>query len=102
MTSRKEIVPYSLSRNTLKCRGKHADEVKQEGNPDTRLYDNEHGRFSVFVNHEDPLILKKNRDLDEAYSNAVNDGTGIFQLREVSVFFQSINRMGTIATEQHT
>lgn len=37
------------------------------------------------MNDEDPLILEKNRCLDEADINAVKDGIDIFQLREVLV-----------------
>ena len=38
------------------------------------------------MNDENSLILKKNRGLDEADTNVINDITDIFQLREVLVF----------------
>ena len=50
------------------------------------MYCNKHGRFPRFVDDEDSLILKKNRSLDEADINIIQDIIDIFKLREVSAF----------------
>ena len=86
MTSNEKLIPDFLSRTALKYLEKCFNQVKEEDGPDTRLYYNKHGRFPCFMNDEDPLILKKNRCLDEADINPVKDGIDVFQLRGVSVF----------------
>ena len=51
--------------------------VEEKDDPDTKLYCNKDGRFAGFVNDEDSLILKKNRGLDKADVNAVQNGTDV-------------------------
>ena len=77
MTLSKKFIPNSFLRATQKYLKGCSDQVKEEDDPDTRLYCNEHGRFPGFVNDKDSLILKKNRGLDQADINAVQNGTNV-------------------------
>ena len=87
MTSSEKLIPNFLSGATLEYLKKCFDQVKEEDDPDTRLYYNKHGRFPCLVDDKYSLILKKNSGLDEADINAVKDGIDIFQLRELLVIF---------------
>ena len=86
MTPDEKFIPNFLLRATQKYLKGCFDQVKEEDDPDTRLYCNKHGRYPGFVNDEDSLILKKNRGLDQADINAVQYGTYVLQLRKVLVF----------------
>ena len=86
MASSEKLIPNFLSRVTLEYLEKCFDQVKEEYCPDTRMYCNKHGRFPRFVDDEDSLILKKDRNLDEADINVIYDVTDVYNLREVSAF----------------
>lgn len=86
MTPPEKLIPNLFLRATLKDRKECFDQVKEKDDPDTRLYCNKRGRFPGFIDDKDPLILEKNRRLDEADIDAVQNGNDVFQLREVLVF----------------
>ena len=82
MTLSEKKIPNFLLRATQKYLKECFDQVKEEDDQDTRLYYNKHGRFPGFVNDKDSLILKKNRGLDKADINAVQNETDMLQLRK--------------------
>ena len=85
MTPSEKLIPNLFLRATLENLEEHLDQVEQEDDPDTRLYCNKHGRFPSSVNDKDSLVLEKNRGLDKADINVVQNGTDVSQLRKVSV-----------------
>ena len=80
MTPSEKMIPNSLLRAAQKYLKECFEQVKEEDDQDTRLYCNKHGRFPGFVNDKDSLILKKNRGLDKADINAVQNETNMLQL----------------------
>ena len=92
MTPSEKLVPNLFLRATLNNLEDYLDQVEQEDDPDTRLYCNKHGRFPSSVNDKDSLILKKNRGLDKADINVVQNGTDVSQLPKVSVISLEVLR----------
>ena len=86
MASSEKLIPNFLSRATLEDLEKCFDQVKEEDCQDTGMYYNKHKRFSRFVDDEDSLILKKNRDLDEANIDVIHNIIDVYNLWEVSAF----------------
>ena len=103
MTFSEKVIRNCLSRATWRYLEKGLDQVKEEDGPNTRLHCNKHGRFSCLMNDENSLILKKNRDLDEAGIDAVKDGIDVLQRREISVFSPfHVQNGAQLRKEDHT
>ena len=73
IASSEKLIQEFRSRATSEYLDNRCNQVEEKDRPYTELDRNKHGRFPCYVDDEDSLVLKKDRNLDEANSNVVHD-----------------------------